>query len=92
MNLLLIQLRRIGDVMMTTPAIRALRKSFPDAIISFLTETPSHQVYKYNPHLDHLLVYPKKNRFGNFKNSTAGFAIKIMTASLIFKEIPEPHY
>ena len=67
MNLLLIQLRRIGDVMMTTPAIRALRKSFPDAIISFLTETPSDQVYKYNPHLDHLLVYPKKKSIRELK-------------------------
>ncbi len=43
MNLLLIQLRRIGDVMMTTPAVRALRKAFPEASISFLTESPSDQ-------------------------------------------------
>ena len=61
MNLLLIQLRRIGDVMMTTPAVRALRKAFPEASISFLTESPSDQVYKNNPHLDHLLLYPKNN-------------------------------
>ena len=59
MKLLLIQLRRIGDVMMTTPAVRALRKTFPEANISFLTETPSDQIYKHNPHVDHLLVYPK---------------------------------
>jgi heptosyltransferase-3 len=61
MNLLLIQLRRIGDVMMTTPAVRALKKAFPEASISFLTESPSDQVYKNNPHLDHLLLYPKNN-------------------------------
>ena len=61
MNLLLIQLRRIGDVMMTTPAVRALRKAFPEASISFLTESPSDQVYKNNPHLDQLLLYPKNN-------------------------------
>ena len=61
MNLLLIQLRRIGDVMMTTPAVRALRKAFPEASISFLTESPSDQVYKNNAHLDQLLLYPKSN-------------------------------
>ena len=36
-NILLIHLRRIGDVMMTTPSIRALRQQFPHAQIDFIT-------------------------------------------------------
>ena len=90
MNLLLIQLRRIGDVMMTTPALRALRKSFPDATISFLTESPSDQVFKHNPHLDHLLVYPKRKSIIEILKFYKRFFIKIMIVSSIFKVIPEP--
>ncbi len=36
MNLLLIQLKRIGDLILTTPAISALREKFPDASISLV--------------------------------------------------------
>ena len=36
MNILLIQLRRIGDLILTTPAIAALRDKFPEAKISLI--------------------------------------------------------
>src|SRR3954463_622751 len=36
MNLLLLQLKRIGDLILTTPSIAALRKEFPDASISLV--------------------------------------------------------
>src|SRR4051812_7719161 len=36
MNILLIQLKRIGDLILTTPVIAALREKFPDASISLV--------------------------------------------------------
>src|SRR3954465_3135605 len=36
MNLLLLQLKRIGDLILTTPAIAAIRHKFPDASISLV--------------------------------------------------------
>jgi predicted lipopolysaccharide heptosyltransferase III len=36
MNILLLQLKRIGDLILTTPAIVALREKFPDASISLV--------------------------------------------------------
>ena len=59
MKFLLIQLRRIGDVLMTTPAVRLLRESYPNADLTFLTESPSDQVLKENPNLQEILVYRK---------------------------------
>ena len=38
MNILLIRLRLVGDVVFTTPAIRALRRRFPGARITYLVE------------------------------------------------------
>ena len=59
MKFLLIQLRRIGDVLMTTPAIRLLRESYPNADLTFLTESPSDQVLNENPNLNEILLYRK---------------------------------
>ncbi len=44
---------------MTTPAIRLLRESFPEANLTFLTETPSDQVLRENPFLDEIILYKK---------------------------------
>ena len=59
MKFLLIQLRRIGDVLMTTPSIRLLHESFANANVTFLTESPSDQVLNENPNLNEILVYRK---------------------------------
>ena len=58
MNILLIRLRMIGDVVFTTPAIRALRRRYPDARISYLVEDAAAPVVQGNPHLDDVIVIP----------------------------------
>ena len=44
---------------MTTPSIRMLRESFPEAHLAFLTESPSDQVLRENPYLDEILLFRK---------------------------------
>ncbi len=58
-HVLLVQLRRIGDVLMTTPAVRALRSAWPEAHLSYLTEPPSHQVFQNSPRVDAVRLYPR---------------------------------
>ncbi|MCH8076548.1 MAG: glycosyltransferase family 9 protein [SAR324 cluster bacterium] len=58
-RILLIQLRRIGDVLMTTPTVAALRKAYPGARISFLTEKPSDQLFRHNPNVDQVILHPR---------------------------------
>lgn len=55
-RILLTQLRRIGDVLMTTPAVRQVREAFPDAHLTFLTEAPSDEIYRHSPRVDEVLV------------------------------------
>ena len=59
LRILLIRLREIGDVVFTTPAIRALRRRFPDARISYVVEPHAAPVVFQNPHLDHVIVAPR---------------------------------
>jgi len=54
-KILLIRLRLIGDVIFTTPAIRAVRRAFPDASITYLVEDHAAPVVQDNPHLDHVM-------------------------------------
>jgi ADP-heptose:LPS heptosyltransferase len=64
-RILIIQLRRIGDVLMCTPAIRALKKRFPESFISFLTEIESEPILRFNPYLNERIVLDRK-KYGNF--------------------------
>src|SRR3989304_553252 len=59
-RILIIQLRRIGDVLMCTPAIRALRKRFPESFISFLTEKESEPLLRFNPNLNEKIILDRK--------------------------------
>jgi lipopolysaccharide heptosyltransferase II len=59
MKILLIRLRRVGDVVFTTPAVRALRRALPAAHLAYLVETEAAPVVERNPHLDRVLAVPR---------------------------------
>lgn len=59
-RILLIQLRRIGDVLMTTPAVRALREALPAAHIAYLTEAPSNAVLRCSPRINAVKLRPAR--------------------------------
>ena len=54
---LLLRLDHIGDLIMTTPAIRALRRSFPSARIDVLAKEETAPVLRGNPHLDRVIAF-----------------------------------
>ena len=58
-RILVVMLRRIGDVVLTTPAVRALRALYPDATIDFLTEPPCHEILGGAHEISNILVYRK---------------------------------
>jgi ADP-heptose:LPS heptosyltransferase len=55
-KILLIRLRLIGDVVFTTPAVRAIRQQFPDAHLTYVVEEAAAPVLEGNPHLDEVVV------------------------------------
>src|SRR5580765_8710296 len=60
MRILLIRLRQIGDVVFTTPAVHALRRRFPGAHLAYIVEPASAPVIAGNPHLDEVIVAPRR--------------------------------
>lgn len=57
-KILLIRLRRMGDVLMTTPAVTALKHHLPQAKLTYVVEEPYRELVEGNPHLDGVLVLP----------------------------------
>ena len=56
-RILCVRLDYLGDVLMTTPAIRALRESIPGAHITLLTSPGGAAVASYVPEIDDTIVY-----------------------------------
>src|SRR5690349_6981929 len=42
----------IGDTLMVTPLVRALRRTFPEAYLGFICSHAAYDVLRTNPHLD----------------------------------------
>lgn len=58
-NILLIQLGDIGDVVLTTPAIRAIKQAYPDAHLSVLVKKPFGNMLAAEPEI-HEVVEAEK--------------------------------
>jgi lipopolysaccharide heptosyltransferase II len=56
-RILCIRLDYMGDVLMSTPAIRALKQSIPGAEITLLTSHSGEAVARFIPEIDHVITY-----------------------------------
>jgi len=65
-KILLIRLRRIGDVVMTTPALTILREHCPEAKIDYIIDEPYRKLVEGHPALDEVIVLPKKLKTRHF--------------------------
>jgi heptosyltransferase-2 len=52
----------IGDAVMTTPAVRAIRRNFPKAYISMLAKPWVAPVFAHSPHVDEIVVFDVNGR------------------------------
>jgi len=55
-KILVIKLRKLGDVINTTPAVTALRKKYPTAEIVFLSEPLGAQVYEFSADVNEVWI------------------------------------
>ena len=61
MKILIIKTHAIGDVLMTTPVIRAIRKKYPESHISMLVGEWSKPAVEDNPYLNHIITFKDKD-------------------------------
>lgn len=75
-RILLIRTDRIGDVLLSTPAIKAVRDAYPQAHIAIIVRPYAEDIVDGNPYLDEVILYDKD---GGHKGifATIGFAMRL---------------
>ncbi len=58
-RILVIQFRMIGDVLLSTPILRALRQHYPKSHIVFCAEPAPAGALKGNPFIDDVMIHPR---------------------------------
>jgi heptosyltransferase-3 len=64
-RILVITLRRLGDVLLTTPLIRTMRRGFPRATLDMLVFRDTEDILKGNPDIDHVVSMPTRPSAGD---------------------------
>jgi ADP-heptose:LPS heptosyltransferase len=62
-SILIVQLKRLGDLILTTPALAALRKAYPGSQVTILIDDYSRDLAPALQHIDEVLVYERKHSF-----------------------------
>jgi len=61
-RVLIVRLDRIGDVLLSTPVIKAVREASPDGYIAVMVRRCAKEIVEGNPYLDEVIVYEKTGR------------------------------
>ena len=65
-NILVVRTDRIGDVVLTTPALEALRRAYPKAKISLMVASATAEIVEGNPFIDEVIIYDKNGKDKGF--------------------------
>ena len=80
MKILLSRTDRIGDLVLSTPAIATVRASFPQAHVAIVTSSYNSVVMERNGDVDELLVLPEGESAASYGARLKGFDIAIALA------------
>jgi ADP-heptose:LPS heptosyltransferase len=61
LKFLVIRLSSIGDIILTTPVLDAIRQKYPDAVIDFLVMDTYQDAVSGNTNLDNLIIFKKES-------------------------------
>lgn len=63
MRILIVQMTRMGDVIQTTPLIRALKQNRPDSHITVVVRGMGKAIAHRNPDIDDIVIYDEEQMF-----------------------------
>ena len=96
-KILLIKMERLGDTVLSTPAIRAVKEHFPCSHITLIVNPYVKPIVESDPHLDELVVYDskrihknliQKRRFiTNLRSKRFDLAVDLSTRDFFFTPV-----
>lgn len=78
-KILVIVFKGIGDVLLTTPLVRALKKNIPGSEIYFLTKKSSEKILRFNPCLSGVFIR-EETGFGEIRSREIDTTIDFMNS------------
>lgn len=66
-NILILRLSSIGDILLTTAFIRQVRKTFPNAHITYIVKIEFQDLLRFNPHIDKIITFDSATKFRGLK-------------------------
>jgi heptosyltransferase-3 len=66
-RILVIAMRYLGDVLLTTPLLRSLRQAYPDAQLDVLVFRSTASMLEGNPDVDHIITTPNRPKFRDYQ-------------------------
>ena len=84
MRVLIIRLSSIGDVVLTTPILKELKKKYPDIIIDFLVMENFKDAISGCSYIDNLILFNKKKHDGLKNMIILGKELKLNNYDYIF--------
>lgn len=66
-RILVVRTDRIGDVLLSTPVIKALRDKYPHAFIAMMVSPYAKEIVEGNPYLDKVIILAKDSEHKNWR-------------------------
>ncbi len=64
-RILFIRIDRIGDIVLSTPALESLKQAFPGTELVVLASISNHSLLLHNPYVDKVLAYDRNKSLGD---------------------------
>ena len=61
LRILITRIDRIGDVVLSTPIPREIKKAYPDSFIAVLVKKYTRDIYLNNPYVDEIILYDSED-------------------------------
>ncbi len=75
-RILIAQMTRMGDVLQTSPLVRALKQRHPDAHITAMVRRMGKAIAEYNSDIDDIVVYDEDDMYLDLKSEDADRLLK----------------
>ncbi len=66
-KVLIIRFSSLGDILLTSPIVRSLKKKFPSIDIRFLTKEQYLSTVKFNPYINDILLFNNSSKISDFR-------------------------
>ncbi len=68
-KILIIRFSSLGDILLTTPILRSLKKLYPTCNIDYLVKAENKETILYNPYINDILLFNKTDNLNQLKET-----------------------